>query len=72
MMGGLARHGGSARMAGTMGWHGEPARMARGLAPSAQHGLLLLGRADPTCYSTRLCQPNQSIFRPSHRPKWTS
>ena len=53
-----------------VGWHGGSADMAHGLAPSAQHGSLLLGHASSACYSTRLSRFNQSFFRQSHRPKW--
>ena len=48
---------------GPHGWNGGPAHMARGLAPSAQHGSLLLSRAGPTCYSTRSCWPSLSSFQ---------
>ena len=58
----VGRHVGPARWVGTVGLHGGPARMACGLTPLAQHGSLLLGRADPACF----------FFRPSHRPKWAA
>ena len=54
------------------GWHGGPALMAHGLAPSAQHGSLLLDSVGSTYYSTRSCWPNSSFIKLSHRPKWAA
>ena len=58
----VGRHVGPARWVDTVGWHG-------GLAPLAQHGLLLLGRAGPACYSTRPCRPNPFFFQAEPQAK---
>ena len=43
--------------------------MARGLAPLAQHGSLLLGRAGPACYNTRPCRPSPFFFQAEPQAK---